>query len=474
MSAHENQSGKFLQKMAFAATFGAILFGYDTGVINGALPFMAEPAQLNLTPARQGMVASAVLFGAAIGSLLCGKLSDMYGRRKMLLILSVLFVFTTIGCALSPTFQIIVLFRFFLGLGVGGASVIVPAYLAESSPTNGRGRYVTQNEMMIVVGATLAFIINAILAVTLGSMDHVWRYMIAVAIIPAICLFVGMYNMPESPRWLVRQGKVSQALQTLKKVRTSDEKAVAELEEIKTTIMREGDSKVNLHEFTIPWVRRVLFIAIGIAMCNQLGAINSIIYYGTQILQNAGFARSAAFIGNVANGVISIVATFAGIHLIGKHSRRILLMMGFITVTICHIIIGTSTLLFAQESFFPFFILFMTVTFVFCNQCFIGPLTWLLVSEILPLRLRGTGMGIAILFQWMTNFAIGITFPVLLSTIGLGMTFYIFAIIGLIALTFVKLFVPETKGHSLEQLEQNFRSHGRTDEEKAKEYIEKI
>lgn len=474
MSIKENQQKSFLQKMAFAATFGAILFGYDTGVINGALPFMAEPTQLNLTPATEGLVASAVLFGAAIGSLLCGKLSDVYGRRKMLLVLSILFIISTLGCALSPTFEIIVVFRFILGLGVGGASVIVPAYLAEAAPTNSRGRYVTQNELMIVVGATLAFVMNAILGIYFGNLDHIWRYMIALAIIPAICLFVGMYKMPESPRWLVRQGRISEALETMNKIRNNPKEAIAELEEIKMTIEQEGNQKVNLNELAIPWIRRIIFIAIGIAMCNQLGAINSIIYYGTQILQNAGFGRDAAFIGNIANGVISIIATFIGIHLIGKRARRTLLMLGFISVVICHIIIGTSTLFFSHEPYFPYFILVMTVTFVFCNQCFIGPLTWLLVSEILPLRLRGTGMGIAILFQWLTNFIIGLTFPVLLNSIGLGYTFYIFAIIGLIALIFVKIFVPETKGRSLEKIEENFKSYEKNTVEKAKQYIERI
>jgi MFS transporter, SP family, major inositol transporter len=468
-----NQGNVFLHKVAFAATFGALLFGYDTGVINGALPFMSQPDQLNLTPAMEGLVASSLLFGAALGAFFGGRIADSKGRRKMLLALSVIFFFSTIGCALSPDFQVLVFFRFILGIAVGGASVTVPAYLSEMSPTEGRGRLVTQNELMIVSGQLMAFVINAILAVSFGEAGHIWRWMLSVATIPAVCLFVGMYRMPESPRWMVRQGKISDALEILKKVR-DEKQAVAELEEIQANIAKEDSAKqVKLSDLGTPWVRRIVFIAIGVAMCNQFGGVNSVMYYGTQILQNAGFSTNAAIVGNIANGVISVVATYMAIYLMKSHGRRKLLMLGFISTMVCHIIIGTSSLLFSHEAFFPYFILFMTVTFMFCNQGLIGPVTWLLLSEILPMRLRGTGMGVAVLCMWLTNFAIGLTFPVLLSIVGLSGTFYAFAVIGVIALIFVKVWVPETKGYSLEKIEDHFRAYG-NDEEKAKQYIEHI
>ncbi|WP_432748501.1 sugar porter family MFS transporter [Pectinatus frisingensis] len=475
MSSSINEQGNnFLRKIAFSATFGALLFGYDTGVINGALPFMSKPDQLNLTPAKEGGVASSLLFGAAIGAFFGGRIADSKGRRKMLLILSVIFFFSTIGCALSPNFKILLVFRFILGIAVGGASVTVPAYLSECAPVEGRGRLVTQNELMIVSGQLMAFVINAVLAVSFGELAHIWRYMLSVATIPAVCLFVTMYRMPESPRWLVRQGKISEALSVLKKIRT-EEQAVAELEEIQTNIARESSVKqVKITELGTPWVRRIVFIAIGVAMCNQFGGVNSVMYYGTQILQNAGFSTNAAIVGNIANGVISVIATYMAIYLMKKHGRRKLLMLGFITTMICHVIIGTSSLLFSHEAFFPYFILLMTVTFMFCNQGLIGPVTWLILSEILPMRLRGTGMGVAVLCMWLTNFAIGLTFPILLSIVGLSGTFYTFACIGVVALIFVKLFVPETKGRSLEKIEEDFRNYGKTDEERAKEYIERI
>lgn len=465
----------FLKKIAFSATFGAILFGYDTGVINGALPFMSRPDQLDLTPAREGMVASSLLFGAAIGAFFGGRIADAKGRRKMLLYLSVIFFFATIGCALSPTFEVIVCFRFILGIAVGGASVTVPAYLSEMAPVERRGRLVTQNELMIVSGQLMAFIMNAILAVSFGGGGHIWRWMLSVATIPAVCLFVAMYRMPESPRWLVRQGMITEALAVLKKIRNTEKASLAELEEIQNNIAKESSVKqVKLSELGTPWVRRIVFIAIGVAMCNQFGGVNSVMYYGTQILQNAGFSTNAALVGNVANGVISVIATYMAIYLMKTHGRRKLLMLGFFTTMCCHLIIGTSSMLFSHESFFPYFILFMTVTFMFCNQGLIGPITWLLLSEILPQRVRGMGMGVAVLCMWLTNFVIGMTFPVLLSVVGLSGTFYTFAGIGIIALIFVKLCVPETKGHSLEKIEETFRAHGKTDEEKAKQYIEKL
>ncbi|WP_196594274.1 sugar porter family MFS transporter [Pectinatus sottacetonis] len=475
MATQLNIKGKnFLRKIAFSATFGALLFGYDTGVINGALPFMAAPDQLNLTPAMEGMVASSLLLGAALGAFFGGRIADIKGRRKMLLILSVVFFFATIGCALSPSFDVIIVFRFILGIAVGGASVTVPAYLSEMSPVEGRGRLVTQNELMIVSGQLMAFVMNAILAVFFGEAGHIWRWMLSVATIPAVCLFVSMYRMPESPRWLVRQGLITEALGVLKKIR-NEEEAVVELEEIKTNIERESSVKqVKLKELGTPWIRRIVFIAIGIAMCNQLGGVNSVMYYGTQILQNAGFSTNAAIVGNIANGVISVLATYYGIYLMKRHGVRKLLMLGFVTTMVCHIIIGTSSLLFAHREFFPYFILLMTVTFMMCNQGLIAPTTWLLLSEIFPMRLRGMGMGVAVLCMWLTNFAIGLTFPVLLSIVGLSGTFYTFACIGVVALIFVKFWVPETKGRSLEKIEEDFRAYGANDEEKAKQYIEKL
>ena len=195
------QSKSYLKMIMIISTFGGLLFGYDTGVVNGALPYMAEPDQLNLSPLDEGMVASSLLLGATFGSVIGGKVSDMQGRRKNIFLLSVLFFLATLGCSLAPNFEVMVFSRFMLGLAVGGASVTVPAYLAEVSPADKRGRMVTQNELMIVTGQFMAFVFNAIIAIVLAGNPHLWRYMLVVAAVPAVCLFFGMMRLPESPRF---------------------------------------------------------------------------------------------------------------------------------------------------------------------------------------------------------------------------------------------------------------------------------
>ena len=235
MKSNEQSFTNKLTYITLISTLGGLLFGLDTGVINGALPFMAASDQLDLTPALEGAVTSSLLLGAAFGSVIGGHLSDRFGRRRTLIGLAILFFGATIGCTLSPTAYVMILFRFLLGLAVGGASVTVPTYLAELSPREGRGRLVTRNELMIVTGQFLAFLFNAIFGVLWGSTAHVWRYMLAVDAIPAVFLFFGMFRMPESPRWLVVKGRISEALNVLVQVRDK-ETADAELNEIQDNI----------------------------------------------------------------------------------------------------------------------------------------------------------------------------------------------------------------------------------------------
>lgn len=447
----------FLRKVTVISTFGGLLFGYDTGVINGALAYMARPDQLDLSPAIEGFVASGLLFGAAIGAFLGGRLADARGRRRMLMSLAVIFFFAALGCAMSPTAGALIACRFVLGLAVGGASVTVPTYLAEMSPRDRRGRMVTQNELMIVSGQLLAFILNAILGVAFGATGHIWRYMLAIASLPAVILWLGMLSMPESPRWLILEGRVSEALQVLKKIR-DERTAIFEMNEIEDNLATEKNAgKASYKELAVPWVRRIVFIGMGISICQQISGVNSIMYYGTQILTEAGFSTEAALIGNIANGVISVAATIFGIWMMGRHGRRPLIMTGQIGTMACLLAIGIMSALLSGTVALPYVILCLTVTFLFFQQGFLSPVTWLLLSELFPLRLRGMGMGCAVLCLWLTNFCIGSAFPYLLFTFGLSSTFYIFAVIGLLGLLFVYRFVPETKGRSLEEIEAHFR-----------------
>ncbi|CAO1611725.1 myo-inositol transporter [Brochothrix thermosphacta] len=459
MMKQQRSPKKKLSLVTWISTFGGLLFGYDTGVVNGALPYMAASDQLNLTPVTEGLVASSLTFGAAFGAIIGGQFSDKKGRRKLIMYLAVMFFIATIGCSIAPNIEVMVISRVLLGLAVGGASVTVPAYLSEMSPANRRGRMVTMNELMIVTGQLMAFTFNAILATTFGDVSHIWRYMLVIATLPAVILWFGMLVMPESPRWLASKGRFGEALAVLLQVREKEE-AHEEIEEIKQHLEEEDAiQKARWKDLSIPWIRRIVFIGIGIAVVQQITGVNSIMYYGTQILKNAGFGTQAAIVGNIANGVISVAATFVGIWLLGKIGRRPMLTIGLIGTTSALTLIGIFSYVLEGSAALPYVVLSLTVTFLAFQQGAISPVTWLMLSEIFPLKLRGLGMGVTVFCLWITNFLVGFSFPILLDAFGLSNTFFMFAVLGIGAIIFVRKVLPETKGYSLEQLEYFFKNH---------------
>ncbi|GAB3386840.1 sugar porter family MFS transporter [Amycolatopsis echigonensis] len=445
-----------LRLVTVIATFGGLLFGYDTGVINGALPYMKT--DLGLSPFTEGLVTSSLLLGAALGAVVGGRLSDRRGRRRNILMLAVIFLIGTLGCTLAPTTAIMVLSRFVLGLAVGGASVTVPTYLAEVSPAERRGRLVTQNELMIVSGQLLAFTFNAIIGNSFGETGGVWRWMLVIATLPAVVLWFGMLVMPESPRWLASKDRFGDALAVLQQVRSA-RRAEAELAEVRQLAIEDKKSQTGgLRDLATPWIRRLVLVGIGIAIVQQITGVNSIMYYGTQILTDAGFSADSALTANIANGVISVLATFVGIYLLGKVNRRPMLIAGQVGTTGALLLIGVFSLLLPAGEGRAYVVLVLTVTFLAFQQGAISPVTWLMLSEIFPLKLRGFGMGIAGLVLWLTNFAIGLTFPMLVAALHISTTFFIFVGLGVVAITFVAKYVPETRGRSLETLEVELHS----------------
>ena len=445
-----------LRVVTVIATFGGLLFGYDTGVINGALPYMKN--DLGLTPFTEGLVTSSLLFGAALGAIFGGRLSDARGRRKNILMLALIFLIGTLACTFAPTTAIMVAARFILGLAVGGASVTVPVYLAEVAPTERRGRLVTQNELMIVSGQLMAFTVNAIIANVGGESPHVWRWMLVVASIPAVMLWFGMLVMPESPRWLASKDRFGDALDVLKQVRSAD-RAHAELAEVQALAIEDKKSQTGgWSDLAVPWIRKVVLIGIGIAIVQQISGVNTIMYYGTQILTDAGFSANGALIANIANGVISVLATFVGIYLLGKIDRRPMLMAGQIGTTSALLLIGLFSLALPQGTGRAFVVLALTVTFLAFQQGATSPVTWLMLAEIFPLKLRGFGLGLAGLTLWLTNFVVGLTFPMLVAALNISNTFFVFVVLGVLAILFVKKFIPETRGRSLEVLEAELQA----------------
>lgn len=446
-----------LRVITLIATFGGLLFGYDTGVINGALPYMTE--DLGLTPFTEGMVTSSLLLGAALGAVTGGRLSDGRGRRRTILTLAVLFFIGALGCTLAPNTAIMVVARFVLGLAVGGASVTVPVYLAEVSPAERRGALVTRNELMIVSGQLLAFTSNAIIARVGDESGGVWRWMLVIATIPAVVLWFGMLVMPESPRWLASRSRFGEALDVLKQVR-SQQRAEAELAEVSALAVKDEQEKLGGWQDmkNTPWVRKLMFVGFGIAIVQQITGVNTIMYYGTQILTDAGFAADSALTANIANGVISVLATFVGIWLLGRVARRPMLMAGQMGTTAALLLIGVFSLTLPSGDGRAYAVLAMTVTFLAFQQGAISPVTWLMLSEIFPMRMRGFGMGVAAVVLWLTNFVIGLVFPSLVDGIGISNTFFLFVLAGLFSLAFVKRYVPETKGRTLETLEADLKA----------------
>lgn len=441
--------------VAVVATFGGLLFGYDTGVINGALEPLSR--DLGLTSATEGFVVSILIFGAAVGAVVGGRLSDRRGRRHNILMLAVIFALGTLGCVLAPTWQFLAVFRFVLGLAVGGASATVPVYLAEVAPTERRGGIVTRNEVMIVSGQFAAFVINAIIYNIWSGWDGIWRVMLVIAVLPAIALFVGMLRMPESPRWLVSQGREDEALVVLKQIR-SPERAVAEMDEVRALAAEEAATKTaGPTDLGVRWVRRLIFIGAGLGIFQQFTGINSIMYYGTQLLETAGFSANAAVIANTLNGLFSVLGILVGLTLMNRINRRTLLLVGFTLTTTFHLLVGLSAYLLPDGNAKSYLVLVFVILFVFSMQGTIGPLAWLILSEIFPLKIRSLAIGICVLVLWLANAVVSLLFPIVREAAGIANTFFGFAVLGILALVFVAKCVPETRNRSLEELEDEFR-----------------
>lgn len=441
------------------ATLGGLLFGYDTGVISGALLFMGP--ELQLTPFTTGLVTSSLLVGAATGALISGGLADRLGRRNIILILAVIFALGALGTAVAPNLEVMLISRVVLGLAVGGAGSTVPVYLAEIAPANRRGQLVTISELMIVSGQMLAYISNFALNALWGG-ENTWRWMLGIATLPAVVLFLGMLFMPDSPRWYALKGRFAEARRILSRTRAKED-VDWEMMEIEENLSEETQQKGSLQDLRTPWMRKVFFIGLTFAFFHAATAVNSIMYYAPIILQNTGMSTNASLFATIANGVVSVIMVLIGIVLLGYIGRRTMAAMGQIGCTCCLFLLA------AISAFMPehigndvnllrsYFILGAMLLFLCFMQGFYSPVIWLMLSEMFPSKIRGICMGGAVCALWCSNVIITMSFPVLLSSFGLACTFGIYGIVGVLGSAFVLKFIPETRGRSLEQIEHYLR-----------------
>ncbi len=412
--------------------------------------------ELGLTPFLEGLVVASLLLGAAVGAASAGPLSDRLGRRNIIIIAAILFTVGAFGAALAPNVGVLVLFRVVLGLAVGAAALIVPLYLSEIAPTEIRGAISSLNQLNIVFGILFAFIVNALLANA-----EAWRWMLGLAAIPSLVLLIGMFFLPETPRWLVSQDRDEDARDVLRRSR-NEEETEREIREIREV---EEQEEGGLGELTASWVRPALVVAIGLAVFQQIIGINTIIYYAPTTLTNVGYGAAAAIYANLIIGVVNVVMTLVAIWIIDRVGRKPLLLAGLVGMVASLTVLGLSTLLLSEPSRPTDAVAVITLLclagFIISFAATWGPTVWVMLPEVLPLRIRGTAMGLAIFLHWIANFVVSQTFPSLLASLGPGPVFLGYAVIGVVAFDFVSAFVTETKGRSLEEIEADLQQKAR-------------
>ena len=514
-------SGKRYRVIAVTAvaTLGSLLFGYDTGVISGALPYMYMPegaGGMGITPLQEGAIGGILTLGAAFGALFGGRLSDRYGRRHNLILLAILFIIGALGNAFAPNIWVMYPFRLILGMAVGGASATVPVFLAETAPKRVRGTVVAVDQLMIVFGQLLAFSMNAIINLAHGgpqitvkkdpsgvvktgeySWDTLsqivskhlnsddaqavhdfisnmtvsagngaaWRWMLILCSVPAVALWLGMHLMPESSRWYVLQQEVYAAIGSLKRVRDpqKDGDLTEEMAEIIAArqTLEHGKKGTFREVMSTPWLRKLMFVGIFLAIVNQTTGVNTVMYYAPKVLNIAGMGTSAAITAHVANGVMSVVGAAFGLILMAKFRRRTILIWDVSLVGI--ILIGIALvfqLAIAPHSshaevpvWASYLVLAMMSLFMLVVQSSNGTVVWTMLGEMFPANVRGIMNGTAIFCMWIVNAIITWTFPPMIAALGGATTYALYGVLNLIIAVVLFKIMPETSGRSLEEIE---------------------
>jgi sugar porter (SP) family MFS transporter len=430
---------------AAVTALGGLLFGYDTGVVSGALLFVKNDFG-GLTSFQQELVTSLLLVGAVVGALTAGRIADVLGRRLTVLITAVVFVIGVMLAAFTPTYPLLLIARIIIGLAVGSASMVVPLYIGEIVPPRVRGGMVSLNQLAITAGILVSYLIDYGLS---GSGD--WRLMFGLAAVPAVLLFVGMLFQKESPHWLIRQGREDEARQVLRRVRNEGD-IEDEIREVHEVSQQEG----SYRDLISPRVRPLLMVGVLLAVFQQITGINTVIYYAPTLLQGAGLGDNAALLANVVNGCVNVGMTIVAIWLLDKAGRRPLLLSGTAGMAVGMAVVACSFL--GGSDLHGALAIVAIVGLLIYTGSFaigLGPVFWLLIAEIYPLRIRGAAMSVASMANWGANFIVTISFLTLLSAIGGVGVFFLFGFLTLVALTYFWKKIPETKGRSLQEIERD-------------------
>lgn len=439
----------WLYVVAIVASLGGLLSGFDTGVISGALLFINQT--WDLSDYTQGFLVSSVLIGAVIGAGTNGILADMFGRKKIIIATAVIFIVGSILCALAPNIYVLILSRILVGLAVGIVNFIVPLYLSEVAPKQMRGTLVSLYQWAITAGILFSYVINGAFA----SAVYNWRWMLFAGVVPGIILLVGMSFLGDTPRWLVSKNRDEEAKKIYRKIEPSENADVA-VAEIKETLKTEGgsDKKIRFKK----WMIMPFVVGIGIMFAQICTGINTIIYYAPTIFKIAGFDSNAnAIYATAGIGLINFLMTIIAIFFTDKLGRKPLLYVGLTGVMLSLLGLGCA---FHFASVLGASLKWVAVGslafYIICFAFSLGPVGWIIVSEVFPLKIRGLAMSLCTVANFAFNFFVVGSFPVLINRVGGAYTFWMFAFVSLLCIIFVYFFVPETKGISLEQIESNW------------------
>ena len=444
---------KYTYLISLVAALGGLLFGYDTAVIAGAIGFLK--VKFDLSAAMMGWAASSAIIGSVFGAMFAGKLSDIYGRKKMLLITAILFAISAIGSAIPDSLTQFSIARFVGGLGVGAASMLSPLYISEVAPARIRGTLVTTYQLAIVLGIQLIYFVNLKISGygdAAWNAEMGWRYMLGSEAIPAVIFLLMLFVVPESPRWLSKNGHEDESLKILAKINGTTRAQEVQQEILETLKEEEG----TLKELFAPGLRMALVVGIFLAVFSQITGINAIMYYAPEIFKSVGFGTESALLQTVIIGSFNVIFTFVALWLIDRLGRRTLLLFGVSGMAICLFCIG---LVFKFELTDGPWVLVFILGYIASFAASLGPIPWVMISEIFPTKTRGVAMSMAVLILWIAVYLVTQFFPILLESIGGAYTFWLFMVNAIILVVFVWMKVPETKGKTLEEIEKSWKGH---------------